>query len=417
MTHGVEVAVGIPAAIAAGTVEEGGGSGDRRKKDGDFAELTKQGSADEIALDAGFLEGFEGDSWLGLRCFEITFEHGTKQRFLADRELPEEIADHGAEEKPPESEGLLQIFQFNWFDAIVEIAEELGRAAESGQSFRRRAAEFSIFENSDAQALQIRCGDSADRHWRRERIARVETNHYREQRAQIADGARHWSDYSDPGESAGAGREVAGGGNAAGRGFESADAAEVRGSADRAAAIAADSSHGTAGGDRSGFATTGAARGIGGIPGIASFAAQAVVGFVGHEEFGSVGVAEEDGTGFFEAGDQWGVGVRDIILAQEGASGTGPAGYIEGRFYGERDSFQGARSFSARQPGFGFAGAGSRGFGVNVGERIEKGLDLLDTGEVRFDEFDGRELFAAEFFESFGDREIASVGHDVKRGS
>ena len=49
---------------------------------------------------------------------------------------------------------------------------------------------------------------------------------------------------------------------------------------------------------------------------------------------------------------------------------------------------------------------------------IELRLNLRDPVEVRGDEFDGRDLPAAEFFESFGDGGIKRVGHGCgKKGN
>ena len=48
------------------------------------------------------------------------------------------------------------------------------------------------------------------------------------------------------------------------------------------------------------------------------------------------------------------------------------------------------------EAGFGFAGASPGGFGIDVDEWIEERLDFLDAGEMGFDEFEGREFFAAE---------------------
>ena len=95
----------------------------------------------------------------------------------------------------------------------------------------------------EQEAAEIRGGNVTDGHGCGERIAGIRARHYCEESTQFSDGARQWSDDAYPCEGAGAGRIVAGGGNAAGGGLESADAAEVRGSADGAAAVAADSAH------------------------------------------------------------------------------------------------------------------------------------------------------------------------------
>src|SRR5882762_67930 len=143
-----------------------------------------------------------------------------------------------------------------------------------------------------------------DWNWRGEGVARIGARHYGEESAQVGDGAGQGSDNADPGERAAAGRIVASGGNAAGRGLKSADAAKVSGGADGTAAVAADSAHRATGGDRGGFATAGASCRIRRIPWVGSFAAHAVVCFVGHQEFGRIGAAEQDCAGIFETRDR-----------------------------------------------------------------------------------------------------------------
>ena len=284
--------------------------------------------------------------------------------------LTKKIADHPAEEKPPEIQGSVQIFQRQRLNAKIQIAEELRGAAERGQSFRRRAAKLGIFEDADAEIAQVGRSDGADRDWRGEGVSWIGACHDCEERGEIGDGAGHRADDANPREGACTRREVARGGNAAGRGLESADAREVGGSADGAAAVAADSAHGAARGDGRGFAAAGAAGGIGGIPGIGSFAGEAIVCFVSHQEFGRVGVAEEDGSGVFEARNDGGVGVGNVILAEEGAGGAGPSSDVERGFDGERNSFEGAGRIAGGETGFGFARAGEGGFGVDVDEGI-----------------------------------------------
>src|SRR5438477_3197591 len=87
---------------------------------------------------------------------------------------------------------------------------------------------------------------------------------------------------------------MAGAWDAARSWFESADAAEVRGDANGATAVAANAAEGKTGGDGCGFSAAGAAGGVCEIPGIARAAGEAVVGFVGHEKFGRVGGAEDN---------------------------------------------------------------------------------------------------------------------------
>ena len=115
--------------------------------------------------------------------------------------------------------------------------------------------------------------------------------------------------------------------------------------------------------------------------------------------------------GVFEARDKGRVGVGNVVFSQKRTRGARPAGYVEGGFYGEGNSFEWARRFSAHDSGFGIAGASTCRFGVNVHEGIEPRLNLPDAIEVHAGELDRRNFLAAEFFESFGDRGIHELRH------
>ena len=57
----------------------------------------------------------------------------------------------------------------NGLDAIVEIAEMLGGAANSGKSFGSCAAQFRIFQDADAKAAKLFVEDFAWEEWGGER--------------------------------------------------------------------------------------------------------------------------------------------------------------------------------------------------------------------------------------------------------
>src|SRR5207249_8507563 len=126
---------------------------------------------------------------------------------------------------------------------------------------------------------------------------------------------------------------MAGAWDAARSWFESADAAEVRGDTDGAAAVAANAAEGKTGSDGCGFSAAGAAGGVCEIPGIARAAGEAVVGFVGHEKFGGVGGADDNRARRVEAIDD-GCGARgNFVGAEKGASGVGPTCDVEATLY------------------------------------------------------------------------------------
>ena len=148
-------------------------------------------------------------------------------------------------------------------------------------------------------------------------VAGIGSGHHVKESAKIGDGAGHGADDSDPGKCACAGRKMSGGGNSAGCGLETADAGEVRGKANGAATVAADSAHGATGSDCRGFTAAGAARGAREIPGIAGFAGDAIVGFVGHEKFGRVGAGHENRSSGAQACDEDGVVFGDVVFAEQ----------------------------------------------------------------------------------------------------
>ena len=60
-THGVQVAVRIAGPIVAGSVFESRRCGNRGEQNRDIAQLPEERGTDEVAVEAGFLEGFESD--------------------------------------------------------------------------------------------------------------------------------------------------------------------------------------------------------------------------------------------------------------------------------------------------------------------------------------------------------------------
>src|ERR1017187_3721672 len=92
-------------------------------------------------------------------------------------------------------------------------------------------------------------------------------------------------------------REMAVGRDAAGRGLQSCDAAEVRWNADGAAAIAADSACRAERGNGRSLASTGSSGGALQVPRIVGAAGDEIVRLVVGEEFGRVGLTQDNGAG------------------------------------------------------------------------------------------------------------------------
>src|SRR5260370_32215369 len=112
------------------------------------------------------------------------------------------------------------------------------------------------------------------------------------------------------------------------------------GNADRAAAIAADAGSRAACGNRGSFASARAAGGVRQIPRIARFSGLQVVGFVGDQKFGSVGIAEEDGACSLQSQDEWSVPFCNVVFAEKRTGGTGPTGDIDAALDAERHAME-----------------------------------------------------------------------------
>src|SRR5207302_10716881 len=94
-----------------------------------------------------------------------------------------------------------------------------------------------VLERADTHAAQVGVLHRAEGYRRCANIAIIRTGHHLEQDFQGARGSRHRSHYSEQRERSKRGREMAGGRDAAGRGLEPADAAEVRWNTNRATTI------------------------------------------------------------------------------------------------------------------------------------------------------------------------------------
>ena len=131
--------------------------------------------------------------------------------------------------------------------------------------------------------------------------------------------SRHRPDDAGEREGTGAGREVSGGRHAARRRLEAADAAEVRGHANRSAAVAADAAGREARGDGRRFAAARSSRRAIERPRVVRPAVERVVRLPRHELLGSVRHADHDGARGLESCDQRCVGVADDALAKAAA--------------------------------------------------------------------------------------------------
>src|SRR5262249_39701666 len=210
------------------------------------------------------------------------------------------------------------------------------------------------------------------------------------------------ADNTNPTERTVAGREMPRGGNTAGRGVESTDAAEKSGGADGTAARTADSAERTTRRGSCSFAPPGGRPPTSAVPGVAGGGGEAIVGFVGHEEFGSAGVAEEDGSGDAEALDDRRGVCGSFCCAQERTGGIREACDFDTTFDGDRNAVKRTEPVVAREFfGGGFCG-GAGGIAVEMDEGIELRLERGDASEFVLEEFERRKLFGAEEFRDLG---------------
>src|SRR5258708_28049010 len=269
----------------------------RRKQNWRIAHGMQNLCAFAVARRAHSDEMLHGHRWCRRRIFcglQIILKNWTEQMLTVSNLCGKKLADHGAEEKPPEIEHPLQIVQPKWFQNEALVGEELRRLAYCQLRFRSDSAERVTFQNSNADFRRTHCRGIRNWDWGGKRIVGIRPTQYFEQDLQIANGARHRPDGSEPSERAVSGRIVAAGRNSPWRRLQSTDTAKMCGHADRAAAVAAHSARGTAGSNRSGFTAAGTSRRELVIPRIAGFSGEPVIGFVSHQKFRSVGVTQEN---------------------------------------------------------------------------------------------------------------------------
>src|SRR5437660_35088 len=166
----------------------------------------------------------------------------------------------------------------------------------------------------------------------------------------------------------------------------------MRGNADRASAIAADAASRAACGNRGSFASARAARGVRQIPRIARFSREQVVSFVGHQKFGSGRIAEEDGACSLQSRNEWSVPFCNVVFAEKRTGGTGPAGDVDAALDAERHALEKADLHALCYQALRCARLPTSAFGVQMDKHIQFRLQLFNTFEVKFNEFDGRDF-------------------------
>src|SRR5882762_4035049 len=268
----------------------------RRKQNWRVAHRMQDSRAFAVAGRTRSDEVFHGHRWCRRRIFcglQIILKNWTEQMFAIANLSGKKFADDGAEEKPPEIQHPFQIGQTKWFQNEALVGEELRGLAYGQLRFWGDFAERVAFQDSDADFRRARCPGIRNCDWGGQRIVGVWSTQYFEQDLQIADGARHRPNDSEPSERAVSGRIVAARRNSPWRRLQSADSTEMGRHTNRAAAVAAYSAGGTAGSNRSGFTAAGTSRREFGIPRVAGLSGEPVIGFVSHQEFRGVGITQE----------------------------------------------------------------------------------------------------------------------------
>jgi hypothetical protein len=169
----------------------------------------------------------------------------------------------------------------------------------------------------------------------------------------------------------------------------------MRGYADRAPAVTADSCCRAPTGDRRGFSSARPSRRPRQIPRIVRSSIKEIIGFPCHQEFGRVGHADHDGAGPSQSGHKGSVARCDVSLAQLRAGLASHPGHIDRTFNGDRNAVERTQLLHCSDCGFCCTRLSKRTLGVNLYEGVDFGLQELDTRKVRFNQFDWRNLFFA----------------------
>ena len=153
IAHGVEIS--RAGAVVSRAMEERGAGGDGREEDRDLLHLAQDFCAQEIALGAGLDEGIERDGFARYCVGKIFAQHWADLIFLAREDFAKEMANHGAEEEPPEFESAIEAVEAKGFKSESLIGEEFCGALDGGVRFRSWGAECGAFQNSDAEATWV----------------------------------------------------------------------------------------------------------------------------------------------------------------------------------------------------------------------------------------------------------------------
>ncbi len=213
-------------------------------------------------------------------------------RFSSEHERFEQQPGGATEDLPPQLARLLEDVGSKRLDAPAGVLEPASRQSHRRSCLRRHRHDAVILEPSHGGVSRRR----KQRHRVPVGIAGIGSGNRLQQRGHVVDRPSHRSDDAGEREDARARRMMPRGRHAAGGWFQTADAAEMRGHANRSAAVAADAPGRKAGSNRRGFTSAGSAgRSVEG-PRTVGAAVERIVGLPGHQLLGDVGDADDDRT-------------------------------------------------------------------------------------------------------------------------
>ena len=258
--------------------------------------------------------------------------------------------------------------------------------------FRRHGRAAVVFEISDSQFSCFFIAWPAQRHRSGAGVAIVGALHHFEQQLQIGDGARHGTDDTDQRKRSAGRRIVTGGRNSSGRRLQSADAAEMRGHANRAAAVAAHSARRHPCGDSCGLAAARSAGRALEIPRIVGAAVEQVVGFPRHQKLGSVGYAQHNCAGIFQPVTERRILRRDESGPQTRSRFATQTGTLERTLDADGNAVQRAErttgGFTVGHSRFRHQGLEPDACRVDMNVSIQLRIQPLDLREMSLGEFD-----------------------------
>ena len=265
------------------------------------------------------------------------------------------------------------------------------RAAHRLERLGRRRPDPVVAEPGDAEGADVHLVRVAESHRHDVRILAVRAGDEGQDQRQVLDPPRDRPELRERLEQAARARPVPGPRHAPARGLDPRDAAQVRGLADRVAAVAADVERRAAGGDDRRRATAAAAGRAAQVVRVRGPAVHVVVGLVGPRELGGVRLAHEDPARRTEPRDHRRVAVGDAVAPADGAGGRDDAGRVHRVLDRERDAVERAGRVTPREGRVGRPGPVA-GVGGQPDHRVDVRVDGLDPGEAGVDGLERRDL-------------------------